>query len=81
MLKEMMPLKNPISRRDLIKSSTAFAAAAATPSWGLAQEATIPAAQAGRGSPSDPPLVRQMGSKQYFIADDTRKAYEEFLLS
>jgi hypothetical protein len=51
------------------------------PAWSLAHGAGVPVEQAGDGSPSDPPLVRQIGSKQYFSADDTRKTYEEFLFA
>ena len=32
-----------------------------------------------RNLQTDPPLVHQMGSRQYFSADDCRKIYEDFL--
>jgi hypothetical protein len=73
-------LKPSISRRDLIKSGTALATAAAMPSWSLASSLALYAPQAS-GSPSDPPLVHQIGSRQYPSRDEIRTNYEEFLLA
>ncbi|MGD0445032.1 MAG: DUF1254 domain-containing protein [Edaphobacter sp.] len=74
--------KSTFSRRDLIKSGTALATAAAMPAWSLTPNPTAytAAAQASGDGPADPPLVHQIGPRQYFSKDESRKLYDEFLL-
>lgn len=71
--------KPSISRRDLLKSGTALAATATLPAWSFASGSPVLAAQTG-GSPADPPLVTQIGSRQYFSKDEASKLYADFLL-
>jgi hypothetical protein len=70
--------KPAISRRNLLRSGTALAATAALPPWVIATPSDIAAAQT-EGGPADPPLVRQMGSRQYPSKEDIRRTYGEFL--
>ena len=69
--------KSAISRRDLFKSGTALATTAALPSWGFHFDSNAPQSS---GATSDPPLVHQVGARQYPRADDRRKVYGDFLL-
>jgi len=68
-----------ISRRDLLKSSTALGTTAALPAWSFATEPIAHAAQAEQPIPlaTDSPLVRQVHSGGYPTAEVVQKTYED----
>jgi hypothetical protein len=68
-----------LTRRHLVLSGAALAAASGLPSRSLAQVTASPAV-APSGATTDSPLVRQLYGGRWANADETQKVYDEFLL-
>src|ERR1700754_3003150 len=72
---------SPLSRRDLLMSGAALAATIATPTCGFAGTADDSGAQDATLTSHDSPLVRQLYGGRWPSVDETRRAYDEFLLN